>query len=231
MTIKQKYQKARANYMARVRRLKKAGWEVDIIPIPKKPTKASISRLEKQTAKEIRYKSKLYDIDTGEEIKEHRLAKAKEQAKKLKESKIDKFSTEVKKALKENEQERKKAEEEAKKQRNHQPYRKEVDNIEGISGDGIDIIIMNWFASINSCFAGSNRKEMIEITNALIDTPEKKKAFAKIYYEHPEYFPEPAYNTSAVINDKFTRVSDEMKSLVEEWKQIEDAEEYVGLNE
>ena len=79
MTVKQHYKKARANYLARVNRLKKQGWYIQVIPPVKKPTKASIERLNKQTAKQLRSKAKLYDINTGQEISKHRLSKAKEQ--------------------------------------------------------------------------------------------------------------------------------------------------------
>lgn len=66
MTIKQAYQRARRNYLRRVRNQEKQGYIVDIIPIVKKPTKASIRRLEKQTAKEIQRKADFQSLLTGE---------------------------------------------------------------------------------------------------------------------------------------------------------------------
>lgn len=66
MTIKQAYQRARRNYLRRVRNQEKQGYIVDIIPIPKKPTKASIRRLEKQTAKEIQRTADFQEFLTGE---------------------------------------------------------------------------------------------------------------------------------------------------------------------
>lgn len=66
MTIKQQYQRARRNYLRRVRNQEKRGYIVDIIPIPKKPTKASIRRLEKQTASEIKKRSDFQQFMTGE---------------------------------------------------------------------------------------------------------------------------------------------------------------------
>ena len=66
MTIKQQYQRARRNYLRRVRNQEKRGYIVDIIPIPKKPTKASIRRLEKQIASEIKKHSDFQQFMTGE---------------------------------------------------------------------------------------------------------------------------------------------------------------------
>ena len=66
MTIKQAYQRARRKYLRRVRNQEKRGYIVDIIPIPKRPTKASIRRLEKQTASEIKRVSAFQEFITGE---------------------------------------------------------------------------------------------------------------------------------------------------------------------
>lgn len=66
MTIKQAYQRARRNYLRRVRNQEERGYIVDIIPIPKRPTKASIRRLEKQTASEIKRVSAFQEFITGE---------------------------------------------------------------------------------------------------------------------------------------------------------------------
>lgn len=70
MTIKQQYQKARRNYLRRVNRLVKQGYLVDVIQPPKRPTKASIRRLEKETGKYIKQKSttRLYDVVTGKPV-------------------------------------------------------------------------------------------------------------------------------------------------------------------
>lgn len=52
--------------MRRVRNQEKRGYIVNIIPIPKRPTKASIRRLEKQTASEIKKRSDFQQFMTGE---------------------------------------------------------------------------------------------------------------------------------------------------------------------
>lgn len=81
MTIKQAYQRARRNYLRRVRNQEMQGYIVDIIPIPKRPTRASIRRLEKQTAKVIQSKSKFQSFLTGEQVdKPTRYMKAENKA-------------------------------------------------------------------------------------------------------------------------------------------------------
>lgn len=81
MTIKQAYQRARRNYLRRVRNQEMQGYIVDIIPVPKKPTSASIRRLEKQTAKVIQSKSSFQSFLTGEQVdKPTRYMKAENKA-------------------------------------------------------------------------------------------------------------------------------------------------------
>ena len=81
MTIKQAYQRARRNYLRRVRNQEMQGYIVDIIPIPKTPTRTSIRRLEKQTAKVIQSKSSFQSFLTGEQVdKPTRYMKAENKA-------------------------------------------------------------------------------------------------------------------------------------------------------
>lgn len=81
MTIKQAYQRARRNYLRRVRNQERQGYIVDIIPAPKKPTRASIRRLEKQRAKVIQSKSSFQSFLTGEQVdKPTRYMKAENKA-------------------------------------------------------------------------------------------------------------------------------------------------------
>lgn len=68
MTVKQQYQRARRNYLSRVRQLEKAGYVVERIVIPRKITLASIRRLNKQTTNVIRNRAPLIDVFTGEVI-------------------------------------------------------------------------------------------------------------------------------------------------------------------
>lgn len=60
MTIKEEYNKAYRNYLARIRRVMKEGYDTSIVKISrvKRPTRASIRRLEKQTTRQIRHSIK-----------------------------------------------------------------------------------------------------------------------------------------------------------------------------
>lgn len=139
MTLRQQYQKARKNFLARVRAAEKKGYIVssNLIPdIPKRPTQASINRLNRLKAKDIYKRSKFASEETEGEIVGPKKAK-----KILKER--QKKEREKKKRLKEAEEKvRIKQEEEAKKKK------EEEGTIGGTSGGGIDlseIIIQNFF--------------------------------------------------------------------------------------
>lgn len=71
-TIRAQYNKAYRNYLARVNRQVRVGYNVDVIQRVKNPTRASIRRLEQQTAKTIKEHSTLYNMITGEEVTSHR---------------------------------------------------------------------------------------------------------------------------------------------------------------
>lgn len=66
--LQQQYSKEYNKYLARVRNQQKQGVQVQKIKRVKKPTKASIERLKKQTAKEIRDKASIVNMLTGELI-------------------------------------------------------------------------------------------------------------------------------------------------------------------
>lgn len=66
--LQQQYTKEYNNYLARVRNQQKQGVLVERIKRVKKPTQASIERLKKQTAKEIRSKASVVNMLTGELI-------------------------------------------------------------------------------------------------------------------------------------------------------------------
>lgn len=66
--LQQQYVKEYNKYLARVRNQQKQGVQVQRIKRVKKPTQASIERLQKQTAKEIREKASVVNMLTGEII-------------------------------------------------------------------------------------------------------------------------------------------------------------------
>lgn len=66
--LQQQYSKEYKKYLARVRNQQKQGVQIQIIKRVKKPTQASIERLKKQTAKEIKRKASVVNMLTGELI-------------------------------------------------------------------------------------------------------------------------------------------------------------------
>lgn len=66
--LQQEYSKEYNKYLARVRNQQKQGVQVQRIKRVKKPTQASIERLQKQTAKEIRERASIVNMLTGEII-------------------------------------------------------------------------------------------------------------------------------------------------------------------
>lgn len=214
MTIKQQYKKARANYLARVNRLKKQGWDIEVIPIVKKPTKSSIERLNKQTAKQLRLKSKLYDINTGQEITKHRLAKAKEQGKRQKNI----VSKHIAK----------------KTQRNNvnqviSPKIISKINIEELKKQTpTGIKVSEWYEDINAIFAQSIRRVLFELTNELTKTDELEQAFSKVLQYYPDLFPQNAYEPENVLKQRFYAISEKMREYISDKKTIDNITEALG---
>lgn len=66
--LQQQYSKEYNKYLARVRSQQKQGVQIQRIKRVKKPTQASIERLKKQTAKEIRRKASVVNMVTGQVI-------------------------------------------------------------------------------------------------------------------------------------------------------------------
>ena len=66
--IQKEYSHEYTKYLARVRNQQKQGVQVKIIKRVKNPTQASIDRIKKQTAKEIRKNATVVDMLTGEKI-------------------------------------------------------------------------------------------------------------------------------------------------------------------
>lgn len=206
MTLKQQYRKARANYMARVNRLKKQGWKIDIIPTVKRPTKASINRLNNQTSKEIRAKSKLYDFTTGKEVTKHRLKKASEQGKRKKS-----ISAQIAK----------------KTQR---------DNINVVTNpsviSSIDIAelkkqtptgvrITEWYEDINTIYAPSIRRVLFELTTELTKTTQLEQAFSKVLAQNPELFPQGAYEPEHILKQRFHAISSKMRDYISDSRTLD----------
>lgn len=207
MTIKQQYKKARANYLARVNRLKKQGWDIEVIPLVKKPTKSSIDRLNKQKAKQLRSKFKLYDINTRQEITKHRLAKAKEQGKRQKNI----VSKQISKKTQRN-------------SINQVTSNKVISkiNIEELKKQTpTSIKVSEWYEDINAIFAQSIRRVLFELTSELTKTDELEQAFSKVLLRHPDLFPQNAYEPENVLKQRFYAISEKMREYISDNKTID----------
>lgn len=210
MTIKHQYKKARANYLARVNRLKKQGWDIQVIAPVKKPTKASIERLNKQTAKQIRSRAKLYDINTGQEITKHRLAKAKEQGKQHKNI----VSKQIAK----------------KTQRNSinqvtSPKVISKINIEELKKQTpTDIKVSEWYEDINYIYAPSIRRVLFELTNELTKTDALEQAFSKVLQYNPNLFPQGAYEPEHILKQRFYAITSKMREYMTDSRSLDSIE-------
>lgn len=210
MTIKQQYRKARANYLARVNRLKKQGWDIQVISLVKKPTKASIERLNKHTSKQIRSRAKLYDINTGQEITKHRLAKAKEQGKQHKNI----VSKQIAK----------------KTQRNSinqviSPKVISKINIEELKKQTpTDIKVSEWYDDINYIYAPSIRRVLFELTNELTKTDALEQAFTKVLQYNPDLFPQGAYEPEHILKQRFYAITSKMREYMTDSRSLDSIE-------
>lgn len=206
MAIKQQYRKARANYLARVNRLKKQGWDVNIIPVVKKPTKKSLERLNKQTAKEIRSKAKLYDINTGQEITKHRLAKAKEQGKKR-----TPISSQIAKKVQRNNM----------NQVTSKSVISKINIPELKKQTPTGLRLTEWYEDINTIYAQSIRRALFELTSELTKTDELEQAFSKVLQYNPELFPQGAYEPEHILKQRFYAIATKMRDYISDYNTLD----------
>lgn len=198
MTIKEQYKRARKNYLARVRNLQDQGFMINPIKIVKKPTKASIERLNKQKAKYMREHNKLVNLSTGEIVTKNRLKIATQQGKVTKE--MRKFKNQVNKAIQNNSQRIKTS--------GSKGYKTAVEYWGNMPKE-TDIIVSNWYKSINEDFVPAIRGTLAEFTSVLYN--ENPDAFAKLLKEQPDLFPQPTYEEVASIKQKFSIIGEKIK--------------------
>lgn len=197
MTVKEQYKRARKNYLARVRNLRDQGFMINPIKIVKKPTKASIERLNKQTSKYIREHNKLVNLSTGEVVTKNRFKIAKQQGKVTRE--MRKFKNQVNKAIQNNSQRIKTS--------GSKGYKTAVEYWGNMPKE-TDIIVSNWYKSINEDFVPAIRETLAEFTSVLYN--ENPDAFAKLLKEQPDLFPQPTYEEVASIKQKFSIIGEKI---------------------
>ena len=194
MTVKEQYKLEYRNYLRRVNRAVKQGYIVDVIKKVKKPTKASINRLKKLRGDNIRSKSRIVDIETGEILKpiKNKKKRLKQQKKNVAILKADLPTVDI--------------------VVNGGPV------IPVDLGLGVDIlppkesyeqIIDNWYQQVRESFYWYIAQFIEWQANRLIygKSEETRKRFAYVLSQHPDIFPEPPYETREVILNSFNEIA------------------------
>jgi hypothetical protein len=193
--LQQQYNKEYNKYLARVRNQQKQGVQVDRIKRVKKPTQASIERLKKQRAKEIRDKASVVNMITGE------LISSKEYGRK--------HALEINRVfIKLTPQQQEYA-------RIHEYGLKELKALQkrgirvNIATPVLDYeaIIDSWYDSLES-FAPKTADYLREKTDALLyNASDKERAlFAYTYSKEPEAFPTEPYMDKATVDAVFWNI-------------------------
>lgn len=194
--LQQQYNKEYNKYLARVRYQQKQGVQVERIKRVKKPTQASIERLKKQKAKEIRRKASVVNMLTGELItfKEYGRKNALE---------INRVFTKL-------------TPQEQEYARFHDyTTAKELKTLQktGIKVNiampvlDYEAIIDSWYLSLES-FAPKTANWLREKTDALLgNASDKERAlFAYTYAKEPDAFPTEPYMDKATIDAVFWNI-------------------------
>lgn len=221
--LQQQYAKEYNKYLARVRNQQKQGVQVERIKRVKKPTQASIERLKKQTAKEIRSKASVVNMITGE------LITSKEYGRKN--------------ALEINRVFMKLTPQEQEYARFHDyTTAKELKTLQktGIKVNiatpvlDYEAIIDSWYDSLES-FAPKTANWLREKTDALLgNASDKERAlFAYTYAKEPEAFPTEPYMDKATVDAVFWNILHRMGviSTTEDFQGFLQGQDIVVENE
>lgn len=198
--LQQQYSKEYNKYLVRVRYQQKQGVQIERIKRVKKPTQASIERLKKQTAKEIRRKASVVNMVTGELISPEEYGR--------------KHALEVNRVfirLTPQEQEY---------TRTHNYST--VEELKKILNDGIsvntttpaldyEVIIEEWYASLES-FARTTAEYLRMKTDSLLlnATEHDRALFAYTYSKAPEAFPKEPYMDKPTVDAVFSNILQKM---------------------
>lgn len=198
--LQQQYSKEYNKYLARVRNQQKQGVQVQIIKRVKKPTQVSIERLKKQGAKEIREKSSVVNMLTGE------LITAKEYGRK--------------RALEINRVFTKLSPQEQEYVRFHDYTT--AKELKALQKTGIQVniatpvldheaIIDSWYDSLES-FAPKTAHFLRMKTDALLSnaTDNERALFAYTFSKSPESFPTEPYMDKATVDAVFSNILQKM---------------------
>lgn len=184
-TIREQYNRAYRNYLARVNRQVRVGYNVEVIQRVKNPTRASIRRLEKQNARAIKEKSTLYNMITGEEVTTRRKTYERINREFSKLSPLEQdLSREQGKITK------------------YEP-------LEGAIS-AVDITIENWYDYVEKSFTPQIAQYIKERSDAMINID--RDAFAYAIAQNPDALPSPGYhNSERMVDASFSNIARIMK--------------------
>lgn len=221
--IQKEYSKEYNKYLSRVRNQQKQGVQVEIIKRVKKPTQASIERLKKQKAKEIRSKASVVNMLTGE------LITSKEYGRK---NALEINRVFIKLTPQEQEYAR------------MQGY-SDIKELKSLKKTGIKVniatpvldyeaIIDSWYDSLDS-FAPKTAEYLREKTDALLSNASEKERslFAYTYAKEPEAFPTEPYMDKATVDAVFWNILHRMGviSTTEDFQEFLQEQDIVIENE
>lgn len=230
-TIKQQYAQERRNYLRRVNRLTKQGYVVEVIPKVKKPTRASINRLKKQTGREMKFspKTKLYDVETGEQITPTGSSHRKRVEKMNQEfRKLTPFQQEVRRAIHANHEYYENLGRDRVQGQYEQNFEKVYEDAEFIME--YEIIIERWYEFIE--YLHPRIRDLVRYrTDEILENAsiEDKVAFALARKKNPDIFPDAGDSRDEIINAKMDAVMAAMNWYKEqqEYKDIMSAMDIV----
>lgn len=198
--LQQRYSKEYNKYLARVKYQQKQGVQIQRIKRVKKPTQASIERLKKQTAKEIKRKASVINMLTGELISPEEYGR--------------KHALEVNRVfIKLTPQEQEYA--------RIQGYTK-VKDLKALQKTGIkvntttpaldyEVIIEEWYASLESFTRTTAEYLRMKTDTLLLNATEHDRAlFAYTYSKAPEVFPKEPYMDKPTVDAVFSNILQKM---------------------
>lgn len=194
MTIKEQYKREYRNYLRRVNRAVKQGYVVDVVGRVKKPTRASINRLKKQTGEKIRSKSEIVDVETGVILKpiKNKKKRLAQQRKNVKILKADLPTIDI-------------------VVNGDSPIPQDLGMNDGTlpPTESYEQLIDNWYQQVRESFYWYIAQFIEWQTNRLIygKSEETRKRFAYVFSQHPDLFPEPPYETRDVILKRFDEIA------------------------
>lgn len=194
-TIKEQYRKARRNYLRRVNRKVREGYIVDVIPIPKNPTRASIRRLEKMTGAEIARTSRLVDMLTGEIYERGKRGRKKVAEQNRKFNKLTPLEQEIARTI---------------QSLDKDCIKSTIQREQAAAISQIDVTIQNFYDTIEQ-FRGDVQNMIRERVDGMVSTKDGARKFAYIYQTQPELFPDPSIYDEKIINGSFNEIAQAMK--------------------